>query len=145
MPNDRSIIVEIDMRIRFNLPSLALAVSLLIAPMAAQSQSKDMTDRDFSLLPTFCKTRLRGSPEEWKPLVARLGRDTFEDIHHFCFGLYFQNKARFAFKKTDKAHFWRRSVGEFDYVLRHWPPNEPMRPEAESAKRQSEFMLKQIR
>ncbi|MDP1902575.1 MAG: hypothetical protein Q8K96_19315 [Rubrivivax sp.] len=130
------------MQVNFCLLASVLTVSLLVSPLTAHSQSKDMKDSDFALLPSFCKTRLRGNPQEWKPLMQRWGRDTFEDIHHHCFGLYFQNKARFASKKVDKAEFLRRSIGEFSYVLQQWPADTPLRPEAENAKRQSEFMLK---
>lgn len=123
----------------------ALALGMLLASPSASAQSKDMTDSDLAMLPEACTARIRGDEATQKLWRDRIGRYNFLHLHHFCFGMYFTNKANFSLDKNAKAEHLDRATREFDYVLRHWPADSPYRPEAERRKREAETALAIVR
>jgi hypothetical protein len=120
-------------------PTLALA--MLLSSHDAWSQSKDMTVGDLAMLPEACTARLRGDEATKKMWGSRIGVNNFLHLHHYCFGMYFTNKAKFTLKSDEKAGYLQSARGEFEYVLRHWPTDSPYRPDAESRKKEVERML----
>ena len=82
------------------------------------------TDKDFSLLPTFCKVRAgRGTAAEVTLWKNRLGSD-YIHIHHFCAGLHSYNYTTMNFPKNndEKAfhlHALRSVLGEVNYMESH--------------------------
>jgi len=82
------------------------------------------TDKDFSLLPAFCKVRAgRGTPEQIRLWKKRLGSD-YLHIHHFCAGLHTYNWALYNFprNKEEKAHklnVFKGVLGEINYMEKH--------------------------
>lgn len=79
------------------------------------------TDKDFSLLPSFCKVRAgRGTTAEVTLWKKRLGSD-YIHIHHFCAGLHSYNYTTMNFPKNkdEKAfhiHALKSVLGEVKYM-----------------------------
>ncbi|PCJ37934.1 MAG: hypothetical protein COA75_01570 [Cellvibrionales bacterium] len=82
------------------------------------------TNKDFSLLPAFCKVRAgRGTAVEVTLWKKRLGSD-YIHIHHFCAGLHSYNYTTMNFPKNkdEKAfhrHALRSVLGEVNYMESH--------------------------
>ena len=118
------------------------------APLQAQvALPNSPTAVELAALPRECRSKVlgRASPQleaEWNLYEARHGREVWLHYHHYCFALNFMNRTPLASLKKDKRYNLGRAIGNFDYVLRHWPPNTPPRPLAENGKRQAEFMIK---
>lgn len=128
--------------------SLILLV-LSIATVVDAHARKDLppespTDSELALLPQACHARLRGGKEEHAAWRQKIGRGNFDHLHHYCFALNYINRARFTFDKKAKRYFLQRADGNLDYVLRHWPQNSPLRPDAEAGKRQVQMMMRTL-
>ncbi|MCL4738375.1 MAG: hypothetical protein KJZ81_09210 [Burkholderiaceae bacterium] len=102
------------------------------------------TDSELVLLPKACEARLKGNDEVRRAWQQQIGRENFLHLHHLCFGLNYNNRARLTFDKKRKLYFLQRAVANFDYVLRHWPADSALRPEAEAGKREAEMMLQML-
>lgn len=107
------------------------------------------TDAELSALPRECRSRTAKvkSPAltvEWKMYESRLGRPVWDHYHHYCFALNFMRRTQFATLKKDKMYNLQSAINNYNYLLRHWPPNSPMRIRAESGKREAELMMKLI-
>jgi len=102
------------------------------------------TDSELVLLPKACEARLKGNDEVRKAWQQQIGRDNFLHLHHLCFGLNYNNRARLTFDKKRKLYFLQRAVANFDYVLTHWPADSALRPEAEAGRREAEMMLQTL-
>ncbi len=103
-----------------------------------------VTSAELKLLPQACSARFgedKAAKGFWE---QKIGRDNFLHLHHYCFGLNFINRAKFAIDKKNKVYYLNLAVGNFDYVLRHWPANSPLRPEAEAGKREAQLMIKTL-
>ncbi len=105
------------------------------------------TELEFASLPRECRSRLaeKKSPQlkaEWETYTARHGPAVWDHYHHYCFALNFMNRTPLARLKKDKLFNLKGAINNFNYVLRHWPPNAPLRPLAEAGKRRAEFMTK---
>ncbi len=105
------------------------------------------TALELAALPRECRSRVaeKLSPQlkaEWDAYTARHGRAVWDHYHHYCFALNLMNRTPRATLKKDKHFNLKGAIGNFNYVLRHWPANAPLRPVAESGKRQAELMIK---
>lgn len=96
-------------------------------------------------LPPFCNARLNGDESLQKLWSQKIGRDNFLHVHHFCFGLNLNRRALITFDKKQKRYYLERAVANFDYVLKHWPADSPMRSEATAGKAQAERMLQSVK
>ena len=103
------------------------------------------TVNELAMLPKDCDVRLNGSDEAKRIASTRLGEDTFLALHHYCFGLNYLNRARFTMKRADKKYYLETAIGELNYVLKHFPINSPLRPEAEVVSKQARGMLSALR
>jgi hypothetical protein len=124
-----------------------LALSLALPSMEALPEDVlplAVTDLELQLLPKACHARLRGDQAAQSLWKQRLGSDTFVHLHHFCFGLNFINRAKFSMVKYNKRYYLNQAVGEFAYVLKNWPANSPLRPEAEARAREVQLILKTL-
>ncbi len=122
--------------------AMALLVGTCNVAVAAGPTIFFSLERDTPSLSPACQARLKGTEAEYKVWEQKLGRDIFFHYHHYCFALNFMNRTPLATLKKDKRYNLGRAIGNFDYVLRHWPPKAPLRPLAESGKRQAELMIK---
>lgn len=110
-----------------------LAEPLLpFAPTAAELKS----------LPAACVTRLTGDDAMKDRWVQKIGWNNFLHLHHYCFGLNFINRAKFTIDKKNKRYYLDQAVGNFAYVLKNWPADSPLRPEAEAGMREAQSLLK---
>jgi hypothetical protein len=105
--------------------------------------------REVALLPRYCKhTQLfRGAvpggsnPPEVERWTAIMG-SSFNNMHHYCWGLMDTNRALFLVR-TDR---WRKyylgwSIGEFDYVINRAPDDMVLLPEILTKKCENLFLL----
>lgn len=93
--------------------------------------------RELALVPRYClytqpyRDREPGSnsPEEIKRWTSVMG-PTFNDIHHYCWGLMKTNRAMFLVRSQQYRTFYlNSSLQEFDYVIRHAPKDFSLLPE----------------
>lgn len=109
---------------------------------AAQLLPERPTDIELQSLPIACQARLSGDAAIKKRWEQKIGTKNFLHLHHYCFGLNFTKRASTTFKKNDKQYYAKRAIVNFDYVLSNWSADSPLRPDAESGKREAELMLK---
>jgi tetratricopeptide (TPR) repeat protein len=117
--------------------------SVLAAGIFAQGQDipgypddpRDGDPRELAMLPRYCmytqpyRARVPGSPEEVKRWTLVMGPN-FNDIHHYCWGLMYTNRAvNLARSERMRTHYLGRSIAEFDYVIQRVPPDFKLLPE----------------
>lgn len=99
------------------------------------------TDAELALLPPYCHARIKGNDNARKLWQQRMGREGFLHMHHYCFGLNDLNRANMTFNdKNLRSYLINRGIGNFNYVLQHWPPDFPLRNQAQLYKNQLELM-----
>lgn len=122
----------------------ALALMLALCSVTVQAEKLlpyPPSDAEVMTLPAACQARLRGDAQTKKLWQQKLGRESFLHLHHFCFGLNFTNRARLTFVKTNKQYYLAQARGNFAYVLKNWPADSPLRPDAEAGMRVATMML----
>lgn len=128
------------------LPSLLLTVLCVTVVVGAHARPQlppeAPTDSELVVLPQACHARLRGSKEVYAAWQQKIGRGNFDHLHHYCFALNYINRARFTSDPKLKLYFLQRADGNFDYVLRHWPADSLLRPDAEIGKQQVQMMMR---
>ena len=66
------------------------------SPVVAQTLDHSPTPLELKLLPVYCQVRWKYGDDRKSPVVQRwrsiLG-DDYEDIHHYCLGLNYVNRA----------------------------------------------------
>lgn len=85
------------------------------------------TPAEIAMLPPYCDARIGSrSPETVAYWQARLGRENWIHMHHYCGGLVSLNRY---YRQTgaSKAGSLRNALWEFNYVLDHTGPGFPMR------------------
>jgi hypothetical protein len=94
--------------------------------------------REVALLPPYCahtqsfRDRLPGgrNPDEIKRWGSIMGEETFNGMHHYCWGLMKTNRALFLARDQRFRRFYLEdAIGEFDYVIRIAPPDFVLLPE----------------
>ena len=137
------------MKSMFRVATVACMTCTIFAPLTAHSQSKDWTAADYAVLPEACRAKLRPDLEKdaqlQKAWSDKIGNNNYLHIHHYCFGLWDQYKARMAIDKSEKAGILRDCVRQFDYVLRFWSADSILRPDAAAKKLECEMQLKLLR
>lgn len=138
--------VGIKMRANRKVFALLLGLASLAHPALALLPHAP-TEAELAKLPKGCQVKLGTGPQNaalWQSWSARVGNETWLHMHHYCGGLKFMNRARFTLDKAEKGFYLQSAIGEFNYVLKAWPANSPLMPEAQSQKTQAELMLKQL-
>ena len=94
--------------------------------------------REVAMLPRYCaytqsfRDRVPGgkNPDEIKRWGSIMGEETFHAMHHYCYGLLKTNRAVLLARNQQLRRFYLQdSIGEFDYVIRHAPPDFVLLPE----------------
>ncbi len=120
----------------------------LLAPMHAEAQQAFEQTLVY-MLPVYCKYtqdfrgRLAGgnNREEIARWTSSMG-DTFNHMHHYCYGLMDVNRAAFLSRtREDRAFNLNSSITEFDYVIQRAPPDFSLLPEILTRKGESLIQL----
>jgi tetratricopeptide (TPR) repeat protein len=124
-----------------------LFVSLLLNVSAVIAEYPE-TDRDFSVLPPFCKAKLKpSSATETELWGKQLGHD-FGHTHHYCAALHSLNLANNILatsedNKQEKRHLLSRVIDETKYMEEHASPNYVLFPNIYTTKAEALFALNQ--
>jgi len=93
--------------------------------------------REIAMLPPYCihtqhfraQIPEGNNPQEIDKWTAFFG-DTFQHLHHYCYGLMDSNRANLLAKERAARRFYlQNSVREFDYVLERAPKDFILLPE----------------
>lgn len=118
-----------------------IAASVGVAAHAAKKPlSVHPTDVEILRLPPYCKAKLRGSPEEKKAWDQQMGREIFQHVHHYCNGLNELSRARMEPDRKIRSFYLKRSISNFDYVIKAWPASYQLTAQASRLKSQAESM-----
>lgn len=121
----------------------------LLAPMHAQADAISYDAHEVGKLPEYCKYtqtfrgRVPGSMnaeeiERWERMMG----DTFIHMHHYCYGLMAVNfSVSHSNTPMDRRRYLNLSINEFDYILRHAPPDFGLLPEILTRKGESLVQL----
>jgi tetratricopeptide (TPR) repeat protein len=91
--------------------------------------SADAWRQDTKLLPQYCKDRAKGiNSAEFAKWRGTLG-ETFIHIHHYCSGIYAEQKARSTVDQQKRKRFLRTVKHEMQYVSRHCSKKCALYPE----------------
>jgi hypothetical protein len=91
---------------------LSLGAAHAVEPYAIQP-------REVPLLPDYCQVKMgRPTESEQRAWAARFGL-LWGDMHHYCNGLNFVNRAsRGGIGDIDRRYYLGASLGEFDYIIK---------------------------
>lgn len=93
--------------------------------------------REVALLPRYCiytqvfRERVPGgnNPAEIKRMLSQMG-ETFNGMHHYCWGLMKTNRAMFLVRTEQARNFYLNdALSEFDWVIDRAPPDYFLMPE----------------
>ena len=88
--------------------------------------------QDTRLLPQYCKDRVKGisSPEfaKWRGTLG----EAFIHTHHYCGGIYAEQKARITADQRERKRWLRSVKSEMQYVSRHCSAKCAFYPELHS-------------
>lgn len=94
-------------------------------PVAAGEEWRTNTQ----LLPQYCKDRAKGTRSaEWTKWRGTLG-DVYIHMHHYCNGLYAEQKARTSVDQQERNRRLATVIGQMQYVERHCQPGCVLYPE----------------
>lgn len=130
---------------------LATVVAALVAtwtPLPAASSSRlpfKPSAAEMSMLPEYCAARLGEDAALQKQWSQEMGREIFQHLHHFCFGLNYVNRLRFHPTSKHRKHYAQTAVAQFNYVLSRWPEDYALTIEARNYKLQLELQLSQMK
>ncbi|HEY9447583.1 MAG TPA: hypothetical protein VIQ62_10965 [Burkholderiales bacterium] len=106
-----------------------IVLPLLAVPLVAGSvESYTVKPGEVAQMPDYCQVKLAGgSAAEKRAWGTKFGA-LWEDMHHFCHGLKFiQRASRPGISPQDRSFNLTSSLGEFEYILRsknakggHW-------------------------
>ena len=82
------------------------------------------SERDFSLLPPYCKAKLGGRNAGWKAWEARLRG--FGHVHHYCAALHTVKLANRETVPIRRRYHLDSTIGGFEYMERHAPKSQLM-------------------
>jgi hypothetical protein len=108
----------------------------------ADTLAQGITDTELLALPPYCYARLKGDEAEKRPWEQRMGQKQFVHLHHYCFGLNLMNRAAVELDQNARRRYLQRAAGEFNYVLKRWPPEFPLTSDAMNRKVQAEMMAR---
>ena len=91
--------------------------------VASAQPSGDITKEEMALIPPYCPYAQlfpkHNSPEriQWE---ARLGREGFQAIHHYCWGqINLQRALRSRTSASERRFILKTVVADYQYVIRH--------------------------
>lgn len=100
------------------------------------------TDQEMLMLPQECQAIRKGGPTA-DAYLKRLQAQGISGISHYCAGLNFMNRAKFAsLNKEEKRFNLQSAIGEFGYVLGNSTPNATALQTIQAQKDLAERMLK---
>ena len=121
----------------------ALLVGMLGSsfPSHAQEMIGRWTAAEVASLPQYCSDRLNNSRnrDRWR---REFGVEIYLHLHHYCYALVFYSRASTEFDARKRRSAAKEGIGNFDYVLKRWPPNFPLYQQALIYKDQLQFILK---
>ena len=95
---------------------LVCAISILSYNFAA---AEGPWRQDTKLLPQYCKDRAKGiQSAEFAKWRGTMG-EAFIHVHHYCDGIYAENKARITIDQKERKRWLRNVKGQMEYVSRH--------------------------
>jgi hypothetical protein len=99
--------------------SIAGTILVLSVGAAHAVEPNPIQPREIPLLPDYCQVKMRpGSESEQRAWAARFG-PLWGDMHHYCDGLKFVNRAsRAGTGDIDRRYYLGASLGEFDYIIK---------------------------
>ena len=101
------------------------------------------TDADFALLPPYCKVRFGDhSSADYKNWQRKFGRG-WTDMHHYCEGLDYLNKANMSFDEGNRAKLLNIAVKQFSYVQERTGSKFILQPEITTQKGRAYLKLGQ--
>lgn len=108
--------------------TLVLVILCLAFPVSAKSPN----ELELAALPEYCQVKLQftGS-EKWESL---LGRKTWLHLHHYCYGVLEFNRASMQMDSFKRSHHVNRALQNMLYVLRNWPSDSQLYPQAQMYK-----------
>ena len=84
------------------------------------------------LLPQYCKDRAKGTNSaEWSKWRSTFG-EVFIHMHHYCNGIYAEQKAKTAINQQQRNRLLAGVIGEMQYVGRHCNTDCVLYPELHS-------------
>lgn len=107
------------------LSNLALLIALaLVWPDVSAEDIEWRKGLNARLLPQYCQDRLDedGAWQQWRSHFGPL----FIHMHHYCGGLYAEQKARTIFDKRKRAYWVREVIVQMRYVSRHCDTSCPL-------------------
>ena len=115
-----------------------LGISICAADIPGYPESVEGYDsRELAKLPGFCiytlafraKLPAGNNPSEIERLTREMG-PSFNNMHHYCWGLMKTNRAIFlARTQQDRRFYLGSAINEFDYVIQRAPPDFVLLPE----------------
>ena len=85
--------------------------------------------QDAKLLPQYCQDRVKGiTSAEFSRWRGTLG-SVFEHAHHYCSGIYAEQKANSAYDPQARTHWLSNTAREMAYVSRHCSARCALYPE----------------
>lgn len=128
---------------KFNVVVLIFASNFYAVVLQAQIlQSRPTEQAEISLLPKYCQIRFSDQYRQMDKQARRTFDNRFPEIQHHCNGLNWMNRARSSINKKYRKFYLKSAINEFNYGLKKWLPNHPLRQEAQMNKMQAETMLK---
>ena len=111
---------------------LVVIISLfLFFPLNSNAIQRAPTESEMNLLPKYCAVKYkyehRKTPEVkyWKKTLG----DNYGDIHHYCNGLNFINRAYKSKSLGERKDWVNKAIGEISYVIKAAKPGFPLLPE----------------
>ena len=107
----------------------------------AQEMIGRWTAAEVASLPQYCSDRLNKNRnrERWR---REFGPEIHNHLHHFCYGLIQFSRASTEFDAGERRYAAKQGIGEFNYVLKRWPPTFPLYQQAQMYQEQLQFILK---
>ena len=126
---------------------MGIGVAMLFGLMASPAQAAKPLPHDPSLvelvmLPDYCQARLGANAEVYQKWNKRMGPDKFIHLHHYCGGLKFMNRYTGTLDKQLRRYYLQNAIGEFDYVIRHWPDGFALKEDAKKRKAEAISLMK---
>jgi len=99
---------------------------------AEELESDTQWRKDTLLLPQYCKDRAKGinSPEftRWRATIG----DVYVHIHHYCGGIYAEQKAKSSIDPKERKRWLRDVIGQMQYVSNHCSSKCALYPELQT-------------
>lgn len=119
-----------------------LIVAALWLPFNASAQEPHMpTALELMSMPEYCQAKMGGNQSLHDAWRLRMGPNLFVHLHHFCHGLKHMRRAGVAVDSQKRRYQYERAIGEFDYVLRNWPPEFELYGQAQKQQKMARALL----